>query len=482
MRWEDTKQSIKNFLFEFRHQKIGIFGVIVLTILIITAIFAPMIATKETERSWRNLAYWNENPSNAPPVWVNYFTSKDMSPHVIMDDYEEIETDLGGGIKKDRIVFTYDYKYDIPPTDLTIKGEFIYYNSSKPPTINMSMLRPDGKEIKLYSESAKTGREEEDYYVAEPVVLVTVSEFTKRETYNFGREFETPENLKNILSPDFVDPMGVIFSKAEPGILLEKAGPLKGEYKLFVDVFYFDKRDNTRSAKSIFAGKVYGLLGTDKDRKDLFQGMVWGTRWALTLGLLVAIITVVIGISFGITSAYLGGWKDELMQRFNEGMASLPMLPILILIAAAFKPSIWNIIIIFAFLFWTGTAKVSRSMGLQIKEETYIEAARCLGARDRRIIIKHMIPQVLPYAFAQMAMMVPAALLSEAGISFLGLGDTTVITWGQILFAAQNAGATIKGLWWWVVPPGLAIAIVGLTFVMIGTALDTVLNPKMKRM
>ncbi|MEA1992952.1 MAG: ABC transporter permease, partial [Euryarchaeota archaeon] len=171
----------------------------------------------------------------------------------------------------------------------------------------------------------------------------------------------------------------------------------------------------------------------------------------------------------------------ELMQRFNEGVASLPFLPILILISVAFKPSIWNIIIIMSCLYWTGTAKVARSMGLQIKEETYIEAARCLGAGNKRIILKHMIPQVIPYAFAQMALMVPSALLTEAGLSFLGVGDPTALTWGQILHDAQFGGATLKGLWWWVIPPGLAIAAVGLTFVMIGTALDAILNPKMRR-
>ena len=482
MRWEDLKQDIQNFLFEFRRQKIGIMGVILLVILIGVALFAPLIATEGAKENWRNMAYWDENPANAPPAWMNYFTGKDMSPHIIMDTYEEKIIDLGGGIKRDELTFNYNYKYDVPPTDLTFKAELIYYNAAKPPSINMVILRPDGQTIKLYSKPSKTGKSEEDHYVAEVNVLVSASDTAKKEAYNFGRSYETEENLKKILSVDFVDPMSVIFSKTEPGILLEEADPLKGNYKLIVDIYYFDKRDSTRSAKSIFAGKVYGLLGTDSNRRDLFKGVVWGTRWALALGLLTAVFSVGIGIAFGITSAYLGGWKDEFMQRINEAIASLPFLPILILISAAFKPSIWNIIILMSLLFWTGTAKVARSMGLQIKEETYIEAARCLGAGNRRIILKHMIPQVMPYAFANMALSVPSALLTEAGLSFLGLGDTTIITWGQILYAAQTAGATLRGLWWWVVPPGLAIAIVGLTFVMIGTALDTVLNPKMKRM
>ena len=121
-------------------------------------------------------------------------------------------------------------------------------------------------------------------------------------------------------------------------------------------------------------------------------------------------------------------------------------------------------------------------MALQIKEQVYVEAARVLGAGTGRIIFRHMVPQLLPYAFAQMALSVPSAVLSEASLSYLGLGDPTAVTWGQILHDAQVAGAAVNGYWWWVIPPGLAIALVGLTFVLIVTALDRVLNPRLRRL
>lgn len=130
-----------------------------------------------------------------------------------------------------------------------------------------------------------------------------------------------------------------------------------------------------------------------------------------------------------------------------------------------------------------GYDQVARSMALQIKEQTYIEAARALGgASTGRIVFRHIVPQLLPYAFASIALSVPGAILSEAGLSFLGLTSNNMITWGgQMLNAAQQNGATLNGYWWQVIPPGLAIAFVGLIFVLIGVSLDTVLNPKLKR-
>lgn len=156
------------------------------------------------------------------------------------------------------------------------------------------------------------------------------------------------------------------------------------------------------------------------------------------------------------------------------------MLPVLIVVSAIFKPSIWLIILMMCIFYWTGPVRTVRSMGLQIKEETYIEAAKALNASNSRIIFKHMIPQLIPYAFASMALSVPGAIVVEASLSLLGVGDTTIVTWGQILHGAHVNGAVLQGLWWWVIPPGLAIALMGMTFAFIGFSMDKILNPKLK--
>ncbi|MGI0025254.1 MAG: ABC transporter permease, partial [Nitrososphaera sp.] len=121
------------------------------------------------------------------------------------------------------------------------------------------------------------------------------------------------------------------------------------------------------------------------------------------------------------------------------------------------------------------------SMALQIRNFQYVEAAKLMGESDIKVVFKHVIPQLLPFAFASIAISVPAAILGEAGLSFLGLGDPTIPTWGKILHDANSASAASRGMWWWVAPPGLMIAVTGLAFVLIGSALDSIVNPRSRR-
>ncbi len=261
---------------------------------------------------------------------------------------------------------------------------------------------------------------------------------------------------------------------------------LQGDYKFTIVV---KAPENVKVDLSNFevamVGRTFGLLGTDQYGRPIAVGLLWGgIRVAIAIGLAVSISSVVIGILIGVTSAYLGGWADEVIQRITEFFMTLPVLPMLILLSLYFggRITLKQLVLILVLFGWMGTTKVARSMALQIKEQTYIEAARALGASTGRIVFRHIVPQLLPYAFASIALSVPGAILSEAGLSFLGLTSNNMITWGgQMLNAAQQNGATLNGYWWQVIPPGLAIAFVGLIFVLIGVSLDTVLNPKLKR-
>ncbi|MDY6894962.1 MAG: ABC transporter permease, partial [Thermotogota bacterium] len=230
----------------------------------------------------------------------------------------------------------------------------------------------------------------------------------------------------------------------------------------------------------VVSGSVSGLLGTDNSKRDVWSGLVAGIKWALFIGLMTSAISVSVGVIYGVVSAYYGGIVDSIMQRIWEIFINIPLLPVLIVLSAIFKPSIWSLILMMSLFFWVGPVKTVRSMALQIKEETYVEAAKALGASHGRIIFRHMVPILIPYAFASMALNVPNAILYEATVSLLGLGDATIVTWGQILHDAMNGGAVTNGLWWWVVPPGIAIALVGMTFAFLGFAMDTILNPKLR--
>ncbi len=282
----------------------------------------------------------------------------------------------------------------------------------------------------------------------------------------------------------FVNPLDVLFAEAKPGISRGEYTLLRGIYELelrfYVRAMSPEELPQFKVVRTKALG-IYGLLGTDVRGRDLWPAFIYGLRWALLIGIIVSTVSTLIGVLYGVISGYLGGMVDNVMLRIAQIVYSLPVLPLLIMLAYFFGQNIWNIIWILVIFGWVGRVFVVRSMTLQIKEHLYIEAARAIGASGWRIMLRHVFPQVLPYTFASMALSVPGAILSEAGLSYLGLGDPALVTWGKILHEAQKYGAVINGAWWWVIPPGLGIAMVGLTFVLIGHALDKILNPKLQR-
>ena len=251
----------------------------------------------------------------------------------------------------------------------------------------------------------------------------------------------------------------IIFSKTE----LNK--PLKGNYVFLIDFYEIDEESKIIDSKLIIGGKAFGIMGTDELRRDLAIGLLWGTPLALFIGLAVSIGSVVMGLVYGIYAGFKGKKTDETMMRFNDILYALPALPFLIILSVTISNSIFVMTGFLMIFGWVGIAKVARSMSLQIKTRGYVEAATIMGQKDSKMILKHILPQLLPYAFASIAISVPAAITTEAGLSFLGLGDPSFPTWGQILHDANTFGAAARGLWWWIVPPGIMIAITGLAFV-----------------
>jgi peptide/nickel transport system permease protein len=182
-----------------------------------------------------------------------------------------------------------------------------------------------------------------------------------------------------------------------------------------------------------------------------------------------------------VVSGYRGKKTDEGMMRINDIFYAFPTLILLILLSITFGRSIFLIILILMTFGWMGTAKVIRSIALQMRNFQYVEAAKLMGQSDMKVIFKHIIPQLLPLTFASVAISVPGAILAEAALSFIGLGDPTLPTWGQMLHDANTADAASRGIWWWIIPPGLMIALTGLAFFLIGNSLDAIANPLRKQ-
>lgn len=219
-------------------------------------------------------------------------------------------------------------------------------------------------------------------------------------------------------------------------------------------------------------------LGTDDAGQDVFSNFVYGARVSLSVGFFAAIISILIGGSFGLIAGFFGGrWESGLM-RFTDIMLVIPDLPLMVVIVALTKPSIFNIIFVIGILGWTTTARVVRSQTLAVKSRKFILRARAIGASKSHIIFSHVLPLVLPILVVQGVLVISLAILNESTLSFIGLGDTAVLSWGQMLNYAFTRGAISSGAWWALLIPGFGIVWVVLGLTLLGQGLEQVSNPR----
>jgi peptide/nickel transport system permease protein len=221
-------------------------------------------------------------------------------------------------------------------------------------------------------------------------------------------------------------------------------------------------------------------LGTDERGRSVLDLVIQGSQISLLVGFLATAISMLVGALVGIAAGYFGGWFDVVLMRFTDWFLVIPFLPLAIVLAAILGRGLFVIAFVIGITTWPGTARVVRAQVLTLKERPYVERARALGASDRQIIVRHILPNVFPLIFANTILVVAIAILAETTLSFLGLGDPFSISWGSILERAFAEGAISLGAWWYLIPPGLCIVLVVLAFTMCGYAFDEILDPRLR--
>jgi len=223
-------------------------------------------------------------------------------------------------------------------------------------------------------------------------------------------------------------------------------------------------------------------LGTDFMGRDILSQLLAGARVAFMVGVSAAFMSIFLGTSIGMIAGYAGGLLDTLLMRAADIIMVLPTLLVILMLSSLFgQLSIVTIVLMIAFFRWPGVSRVIRAQTLSLKQRPFIDAARVAGASHARIIFKHIMPNVLPLAFLYMTFRVTSAIIIEAALAFLGFGDPSTVSWGMMLQWVWKTGHMFQAPYW-LLPPGICISLLTLSFYMLGRAMDEVLNPRLRSM
>lgn len=236
-----------------------------------------------------------------------------------------------------------------------------------------------------------------------------------------------------------------------------------------------------RAEKGLSPSWAHPLGTTITTGQDIFSMLIYGTRVSLLVGVITGLCIAFLGALMGLLAGYVGGVADTLIMRTVDVMLVIPTLPLTIVLTNIFGKSYLMIILIFTLFGWTGLSRVIRSQVLVLKNSNYVKAAELAGAGRFHIMFRHILPGVSHLLIMSTALTSAGIMVAEAGLSFLGLGDPTAISWGKMLADAQSGGALLFGHWWWIVAPGIGIFVSVFSFMRIGLALEEMFNPRMRQ-
>ena len=229
------------------------------------------------------------------------------------------------------------------------------------------------------------------------------------------------------------------------------------------------------------APSAHHWLGTTANGQDVWSQFLYGGRVSLGVGFFAGLLATALAIILGMLPAYLGGWLDTVMATLTNIMLVIPGLPLLIVITAyVHQTGPVTIALVIGLTGWAWGARILRSQTLTLARRDFVTASRLAGEGRWRVLVAEILPNMLSLVIANLVFATIGAILAEASLEFLGLGNPSTVTWGTMLYWADIGDALLNGAWWWIIPPGLSIALVGLSLALINFGVDQVSNPRLR--
>ncbi|WP_461866384.1 ABC transporter permease [Thermococcus sp.] len=424
-------------------------GIAIILFFVIFSLIVPIIVPESELSTWDDLTHWHYNPKFAPPEWYNYLTLHDRAvPKVLTPETRVLRY---SGVTIYNNTYVYEYNYDVPPQDVVI---LFGSNLSDNYVVDIFLHRPDGHTIRLYSNP-----------INYPELFLGIDRSVR------GQISWMAASYLNVTMDYFTNPVSLLFMGKD-------GNSLHGKY-IFNVVIYSLSNSTPPTPTIRVMGGCFGLMGTDSRGRDLWIGFTWSMRNTLLIAFLSAGLLFIFVIFFGVISGYYSNPVGKTVDIMNKILLSIPLLPASLALIFLFSKqasglgmsiSTCTLAIILASLFWGRDARSLKMIILQELSQEYIEAARSLGAGDGHIIRKHILPRAVVVATSYISLAIPRLIVFITFIGFFGM--IPGINWGSYMADAYIQGGFISGAWWWILPPGIAIALLALAFVLISRGVE----------
>jgi len=425
-----------------------------LVLLLTTSVYVLVAIPQSEAYTWQNPKAWETNPAAAPPVWVNYFGVD--APQTVNLNFATWTGSSSSGGSAYSATASFAWNHGVPPSNLVIIPSFT--GSAYDELVIWT--KPDGNQVEISLSSPTSGVLSD---LATSSLKQGIIQYIQSQTHLFLASVGPTQETAALFNKDGSD--------------LLNNSVQQGTYTVSVQIVG-SKALSPLASKISLVGDSYGTMGTDSDGRPIDLGVLAGLPWALEIGVLSSVVSVVGGILWGGLAGFYGGWRDKVMSWFTLVILAIPGLAFIIAVSYSFPLTLLTEALLIAALGWPFFAIISRSVTLSIRSQTYVEADRAMGISATRTFFTHFLPRLTPVTIAFTALSVSGGIITGETLAFLGIEPSNVITWGGILTDAINFDASVHGWWWWVLFPGIMIIVASLPFVLVGFALDRIAAPR----